>query len=91
MRRLQQGHISAFTTLYWRYRVPVMRFIYGRVRDGFLTEDLCQELFMRLLRSADSFDANRPFASRFHPGVHGSHAVMVPPLVLIDRNRRSAG
>ena len=61
MARIQQGHVNAFTALYLRHRKPVLQFFAARVRDRMAAEDLVQDLFMRILRSADSFDLDRPF------------------------------
>jgi RNA polymerase sigma-70 factor, ECF subfamily len=48
----QQGDSSAFDQLVERYQGPLLRFARGFVRDAVAAEDLVQETFIRLIRSA---------------------------------------
>ncbi|MQA94263.1 MAG: sigma-70 family RNA polymerase sigma factor [Streptosporangiales bacterium] len=53
--RARDGDAEAFGLLYARYAAPVQRFIYFRVGDRALAEDLASETFLRALRRIDGF------------------------------------
>ena len=63
MRRIAEGDVSAFVTLYHRYRRSMFTYFYRRLADRWGAEDLVQELFMRVLRAADRYDPVQPFAA----------------------------
>jgi RNA polymerase sigma-70 factor, ECF subfamily len=48
--RAQAGDTSAFDPLYRRYHPVVRRFIYWRVRDEQIADDLTQDVFVRAIR-----------------------------------------
>ncbi len=52
MRRVRRGDAAAFDTLMARHAEPVRRRLAGIVRDDHWTDDLLQEVFLRLWRRA---------------------------------------
>jgi len=54
LRRLINGDGSAFTQFMNRYRSPIGRYVHSRVRDRHQAEDITQEVFLRVLRAAQS-------------------------------------
>ncbi len=56
VRRAQGGDAAAFSELYTRYAADVLRFLYVRLRENELAQDLTQEVFMRVLRSIRGLD-----------------------------------
>ncbi|MGY1635237.1 sigma-70 family RNA polymerase sigma factor [Geodermatophilus sp. SYSU D00742] len=54
VRRAQQGDAEAFGELYDHYVTVVFRYLYHRVGDRALVEDLTSETFVRALRRIDS-------------------------------------
>jgi RNA polymerase sigma-70 factor (ECF subfamily) len=55
IRSCQEGNLSEFTYLYDLYLRPIYRYIYGRVYDRALTEDLTSQTFLRAMESIKSF------------------------------------
>jgi RNA polymerase sigma-70 factor, ECF subfamily len=51
-----KGDSRAFETLIRRYQNPVVNFIYKYLGDRFGAEDLAQEVFLRVYRSAPNFE-----------------------------------
>lgn len=51
----KKGDKQAFEKLYKLYFVPVFRYVYLRVNDKQLTEDITQEVFMKVYTSLDSY------------------------------------
>jgi RNA polymerase sigma-70 factor (ECF subfamily) len=51
-----RGDPSALETLIRRYRNPVVNFIYKYLGDRFGAEDIAQEVFLRVYRSASGFE-----------------------------------
>jgi len=58
-----QGEQSAFDQLYERYHMRIYNFIKKQVRDQQSTEDVTQEVFLRLFKSLASFDPERKLSS----------------------------
>src|SRR5437899_2324501 len=50
---------NAFGELYDRYVLQMYRFVYSRVRDQTVAEDVTQEVFMKALKSAGRMNAYR--------------------------------
>jgi RNA polymerase sigma-70 factor (ECF subfamily) len=53
--RAQNGEKDAFTLLYQEYVTPIYRYIYFRVGQADQTEDLTQEVFLRVLKKIGSY------------------------------------
>jgi RNA polymerase sigma-70 factor, ECF subfamily len=62
MRRWQGGDAAAFATLVERWQSPVARFL-ARLEGQDRAADLCQETFLRLLRSADRYREQGTFST----------------------------
>lgn len=57
MRRVGAGDAAAFERLYERYRTPLANFLYKMSWDRALAEELLQDVFMSLWRTAARFEA----------------------------------
>jgi RNA polymerase sigma-70 factor, ECF subfamily len=55
LRDAKNGDAEAFGRLYTLYFTPVYRYVFLRVRDRALTEDITQTVFLKVYRSIDSF------------------------------------
>jgi RNA polymerase sigma-70 factor (ECF subfamily) len=63
MARFQQGDMHAFELLLERHRRPVYRFIRRQVGHPSTAEDLLQDVFLRLVHRADSFESRSKFTT----------------------------
>jgi RNA polymerase sigma-70 factor, ECF subfamily len=62
IQRAKAGDPQAFSTLYDRYQPRIYRYVYFRVHDVPLAEDLTSEVFVRLVENIQAYrDAGRPF------------------------------
>lgn len=59
----RQGSARAFEVLLERHRQPVFNFLYRFMRNSTTAEDLLQEVFLRIVRSADSYRAGSKFTT----------------------------
>ena len=55
VKRAQQGDAAAFTTIYDQYYDPVYTYLYYRVLDTALAEDLAADVFVRLVKFIHTF------------------------------------
>ncbi len=55
MQAFARGHMSAFEQLYDRHETGVWRFVYRSVQNNAVTDDLVQELWFSVTRSAASY------------------------------------
>ncbi len=60
--KYRSGNAAAFDSLYNRYRLPVYNYIFRQVKKASLSEDIFQDVWMRVINSVDQCDTNRPFA-----------------------------
>ena len=63
MLRYQQGEVRAFEILLTRHRKPVFNFILRFVQNRELAEDLLQEAFLRVIRSAAKYKRQAKFTT----------------------------
>jgi len=63
MQRFQAGDQDAFTFLVHRHKQKIFRFILSKVKDTELASDLTQDVFVKLFRSADSYQPAGKFQS----------------------------
>jgi RNA polymerase sigma-70 factor (ECF subfamily) len=63
MLRYRDGDVRAFEVLVQRHRKPVYNFILRFVRDNAQAEDLMQETFLRLIKSADNYEKQAKFTT----------------------------
>ena len=63
MRRVQRGDREAFTELVERYRQPIYNFILRTVRDEAEAEDLAQNTFVQIWKSARRYRVTAKFST----------------------------
>src|SRR5437899_3965172 len=63
MLRVKTGDQSAFEYLVQKYRRPMVSFMYRMARNSAAAEDLAQEVFLRVYRSRESYEASAKFST----------------------------
>jgi len=63
MLRVKQGDRRSFTLLLERHQPSVERFLYAKVRNRALAEELAQEVFLRVYRSRGTYEPTARFKS----------------------------
>jgi RNA polymerase sigma-70 factor, ECF subfamily len=63
MLRVKTGDQSAFDYLVQKYRRPMVSFMYRMARNSAAAEDLAQEVFLRVYRSRESYEASAKFTT----------------------------
>jgi RNA polymerase sigma-70 factor (ECF subfamily) len=63
MLRAKAGDQSAFDYLVQKYRRPMLSFMYRMARNPAAAEDLVQEVFLRVYRSRESYEASAKFTT----------------------------
>ena len=63
MLRVKAGDQSAFDYLVEKYRRPMVSFMYRMARNSAAAEDLAQEVFLRVYRSRESYEASAKFTT----------------------------
>src|SRR6202453_4091534 len=63
MLRVKAGDQSAFDFLVQKYRRPLVSFMYRMARHTAAAEDLAQEVFLRVYRSRQSYEASAKFTT----------------------------
>jgi RNA polymerase sigma-70 factor, ECF subfamily len=63
MLRVKTGDQSAFDFLVQKYRRSMVSFMYRMARNSAAAEDLAQEVFLRVYRSRDSYEASAKFTT----------------------------
>ena len=63
MLRVKQGDMAAFTELVEKYKQPVMNLIYRTLRDATEAEDLAQNVFVQVYRSAHRYRIAAKFST----------------------------
>jgi RNA polymerase sigma-70 factor (ECF subfamily) len=63
MLRVKAGDQSAFDYLVQKYRRPLVSFMYRMSRNAAAAEDLAQEVFLRVYRSRESYEASAKFTT----------------------------
>src|SRR3989337_4228531 len=59
IKEAKEGNVSSFQTLYMRYLDPIYRYFFFQTYDKFLSEDLAQEVFIKMWRSIKSFNEEK--------------------------------
>jgi len=80
MGQYMAGDSAAFDELFRRYEWRAFAFFVKRTQSPERAQDLYQELFLRIHRARDAYDASRPFAPWFFQIAHH---------LLIDDQRRA--
>jgi len=63
MLRVKAGDQSAFDYLVQKYRRPLVSFMYRMARNTTMAEDLAQEVFLRVYRSRQTYEASAKFTT----------------------------
>ncbi len=63
MLRVKAGDPSAFDFLVQKYRRPLVSFMYRMARNTAAAEDLAQEVFLRVYRSRQTYEASAKFTT----------------------------
>ncbi len=63
MLRVKTGDQAAFNYLVQKYRRPLVSFMYRMARNSAAAEDLAQEVFLRVYRSRESYEASAKFTT----------------------------
>ena len=63
MLQVKAGDDSAFSYLAQKYRRPMVNFMYRTARNTAVAEDLAQEVFLRVYRSRQSYEASAKFTT----------------------------
>jgi RNA polymerase sigma-70 factor (ECF subfamily) len=63
MLRVKTGDQSAFEYLVQKYRRPIVSFMYRMARNAAAAEDLAQEVFLRVYRSRENYEATAKFTT----------------------------
>jgi RNA polymerase sigma-70 factor (ECF subfamily) len=63
MERLAHGDETALSDLYRRWAKPLSNFLYGMCNDRTLSEDLLQEVFLRVWRAAPRYEPTAKFST----------------------------
>ena len=59
VKEAKSGSISAFQTLYMRHLDAIYRYFFFQTKDKFLSEDLAQDVFIRIWKAVGSYDAKK--------------------------------
>lgn len=59
---MQQGDIGAFDLLYHKYRLAIYKNVFKLVKDATATEDILQEVFIKLWEKRQSITTSKPVA-----------------------------
>src|SRR5438270_14056775 len=63
MLRVKQGDSGAFAQLVDRYKQPVMNLVYRMLRDPTEAEDLAQNVFVQVFKSAPRYEVSSKFST----------------------------
>jgi RNA polymerase sigma-70 factor, ECF subfamily len=63
MLRVKAGDESAFEYLVQKYRRPMLNFMYRMAHNSAVAEDLAQEVFLRVYRSRENYEASAKFTT----------------------------
>lgn len=63
MLRVKDGDSLSFALLLEKHRAPVIHFLYRMVQDRAVSEELAQEVFLRVYRSRASYEATAKFTT----------------------------
>jgi RNA polymerase sigma-70 factor (ECF subfamily) len=66
---MRAGNEEAFISLYRRRQPDIYRFVFGMSNSRIATEDVTQEVFIKLIRHADRFDPARGSVRSFLYGI----------------------
>src|SRR5262252_8265035 len=63
MLRVKEGDAASFAVLLDKYRLPVIHFLYRMVQNHGISEELAQEVFLRVYRSRATYEPTAKFTT----------------------------
>src|SRR5579864_7116802 len=63
MLRVREGDETSFALLLERHRAPVVNFLHRMVQNRAVSEELAQEVFLRVFRSRESYEPTAKFTT----------------------------
>ena len=63
MLRVKQGDTEAFAALVDKYKQPVLSLVYRMIRDAIEAEDLAQNVFLQVYKSASRYEVSSKFST----------------------------
>src|SRR5215831_11951155 len=63
MLRVKDGDGASFTELLEKHRSPVVHFLYRMIQDHAVSEELAQEVFLRVYRSRNTYEPTAKFTT----------------------------
>src|SRR6201982_1905762 len=63
MLRVREGDSTSFSLLLERHRAPVVHFLYRMVQNQAVSEELAQEVFLRVYRSRETYEPAGKFTT----------------------------
>jgi len=63
MLRVREGDVQSFELLLKRHRAPVIHFLYRMVQNQSVSEELAQEVFLRVYRSRSHYEPTAKFST----------------------------
>src|SRR4249919_1062917 len=63
MLRVKEGDHASFDLLLDKYRSPVVHFLYRMVQNQAVSEELAQEVFLRVYRSRETYEPTAKFTT----------------------------
>jgi RNA polymerase sigma-70 factor (ECF subfamily) len=63
MLRVKDGDGASYSTLLEKHRSPIVHFLYRMVQDYAVSEELAQEVFLRVYRSRESYEPTAKFTT----------------------------
>ncbi|MEQ8289214.1 MAG: sigma-70 family RNA polymerase sigma factor [Gammaproteobacteria bacterium] len=70
MMRYVKGDMAAFEMLYERHKGPIYRYLLRLSRNETVAEELFQEVWMKLIKTSESFSETMRFAKYFYKLAH---------------------
>lgn len=70
MLRYKEGDLEAFEILLERYQQPLFTFVFRFCNDYHQSEDLVQEVFLRLIKSAKTYEPKAKFSTYIYTFAH---------------------
>lgn len=70
MLRYKEGDLEAFEILLERYQQPLFTFVFRFCNDYHQAEDLVQEVFLRLIKSAKTYEPKAKFSTYIYTFAH---------------------
>ena len=70
MLRYKEGDLGAFEILLERYQQPLFNFVFRFCGDYHQSQDLVQEIFMRLIKTAKTYEPKAKFSTYIYTFAH---------------------